>query len=44
MTIYFLNGRPHISMDNYYKEISQYEYYMMLENNEVKAVEEYVYD
>jgi hypothetical protein len=40
MTIYFLNGRPHIAMENHYKEISQYEFYMMLEHNEVKRVEE----
>jgi hypothetical protein len=44
MTIYFINNRPHIAMDNYYKEISNYEYYMMLENNEVSRVEDIIYD
>jgi hypothetical protein len=40
MTIYFLNGRPHIAMENHYKEISHYEFYMMIEHNEVSNVED----
>lgn len=40
MTIYMINGKPHIAVSNAFREISQYEYYMMIEHNEVNHVEE----
>jgi hypothetical protein len=45
MTIYFINNRPHVAADNHFKEISYYDYYMMLEHNEVKNIEDiHLYD
>lgn len=44
MTIYLVHGKPHIAVSNGFQEISHYEYYMMLEHNEVENVEEVYYD
>jgi len=44
MTIYLLNGKPHIAVSSGYQLISDYEYYMMLEQSEVDNVEEVYYD
>jgi hypothetical protein len=44
MTIYLLNGKPHIAVSNGYQPISDYEYYMMLEQSEVDNVEEVYHD
>lgn len=40
MTIYMINGKPHIAVSNAFREISQYEYYMMIEHNEIQNVED----
>lgn len=44
MTVFVIYGKPHISAPNGYQRISDYEYYMMLEQNEVDRVEVIEYD
>lgn len=44
MTIYFINNRPHIAVHNHFQEISHYDYYMMLEQNEIEVQEVELYD
>jgi hypothetical protein len=40
MTIYFINNKPHVAVENYYKEISYQEYYMLLESDEKISIED----
>lgn len=40
MTIYFINNRPHVAVENHYKEISHYEYYMLLETETNLKIED----
>jgi hypothetical protein len=45
MTIYIINGKPHVAVENYFKEISHQEYYMLLESNEKISIEDVnIYD
>lgn len=40
MTVYMIHDKPHISASNGFLELSQYDYYMLLEHNEIKEVVE----
>lgn len=33
MNIYIINGKPHIAVSNGFQQISDYDYYMMLEQD-----------
>jgi hypothetical protein len=40
MTIYLINGKPHIAAHNGYQAISEYEYHMAIEQGEIDTVED----
>lgn len=40
MTIYFINNKPHMAVDNDFLEVSPLDYFMMLEQNLVSRIEE----
>jgi len=45
MTIYIINGKPHVAAENYFKEISYQDYYMLLESDaRIKIEDVNLYD
>jgi uncharacterized membrane protein len=38
MTVFIINGRPHIEAHNGFQAISEYEYYMAIEQGEISEV------
>lgn len=40
MNIFMIHGKPHISVSNGFMELSQYDYHMLLEHNEIETVTE----
>ena len=44
MTIFLINGKPHISVSNGFQLVSDYDYYMMIEQGAEPSLEVVEYD
>lgn len=40
MTIFWINGKPHLSVHSGFQIISEYQYYTMLEHGEIEEIQE----